>query len=296
MAKETGILQVECDSEWGAGADPGAPQLFATPPVYPATPAAAGRDRIDGGIAIGSSASSATALANEGWSRLEAAGRRHEIDDGEPLKPAIRVLLVRGRETDDAAIGGVLSGRGDFEIAADVGSGEEALMSLDDTAPDVVLIDHRLPSMSAAATCRAILGRSPGAAVAVLAPEVDDASIRECLKAGARAYVLTKPARDLADAIRAISRGERWLGPEIVDRLVTWTQEERRPHSGAPLLSHREKAVLALLAGGKPNREIAERLEVSPSTVKATIASILRKLRAKNRTEAVSTALRLRIL
>lgn len=248
---------------------------------------------------IGSSASSALSL--ERSPRPDAADDRNEVHDGGPLRESrdaasIRVLLVQDQKTDGAGLTAVLSGRGDIGIAGVVRSGEEALNGLDETTPDVVLIDHRLPHMSTAATCRAILRRVPGAAVAVLASEVDDSSIRECLQAGARGYVLTKTGRDLPHVIRTISRGDRWLDPDVVDRIVTWAQEDRHPRSGVPAFTHREKAVLALLAAGRPNREIAARLEVSPGTVKATIASLLRKLRAKNRTEAVSTALRLKIM
>jgi DNA-binding NarL/FixJ family response regulator len=247
---------------------------------------------------IGSSPSSAVALELEPWRPVEDAGHRDGIRNGGSLSEStdtasIRVLLVDDQPAATMRLAASLS-RNASDVDAAVRSGAEAVSSLAHEAPDVVLVVQRSRA-AAAATCRAILQRRPELPVAVLAPNLDDASIRECLTAGARGYAISKANRDLLPVIRAISKGDRWLDPEVVDRIVGWALEDRRPR-GAPPLSHREKAVLALLAAGKPNREIATRLEVSTGTVKATIASLLRKLGAKNRTEAVSTALRFKIL
>jgi DNA-binding NarL/FixJ family response regulator len=251
------------------------------------------------GIVIGSAPFSATTLDVEGWRHVETGGPRREIEDREPLSASsevVRVLLAGAGIADSAGLAAALARHRDIVIAGSVCSGEEALSGIADAVPNVVLLERRQPGMSAAATCRALLHRFPDVAVAVLSPDVDDASIRECLNAGARGYALDRTDRDLAKVIRAVARGDRWLDPEVVDRIIAWALEDRPGRSGVPLLSQRERAVLALLAAGKSNQVIADRLEVSIGTVKATIASLLRKLRAKNRTEAVSTALRLKIL
>ncbi len=153
------------------------------------------------------------------------------------------------------------------------------------SAPDIVLMDLRLPGMSGAECTAAICTRFPEARVIVLTTFGGDENIYRALHAGARAYLLKDVRReDFLSTVRSVHAGECRLPPDVAVRLL-----RRDP---AEELSGRETEVLGLVARGRSNKEIADQLTISESTVKNHMTSILAKLRVPDRAGAVAAAMR----
>jgi two-component system, NarL family, response regulator len=153
----------------------------------------------------------------------------------------------------------------------------------DDLSPDVVVVDLRMPGMNGIQLTAELCARNPEVRILVLTHYDGDEDIVRALKAGARGY-LTKESsgEELVAAIRALHAGEHFLPPEIVERMSL-----RR---GMPELTRRERQVLEQVADGASNREAATTLGISEHTVGLYVSSILSKLGARSRTEAVSIA------
>lgn len=206
----------------------------------------------------------------------------------------IRVMLVDDHEMVRNGLGTFLLIHDDLELVGEAGDGEEALRLFASVQPDVILMDLKMPRMDGVEATQALLARSPEARVIALTSFDDDQLVEQALEAGATGYLLKNvDADDLADAIRAAHRGKPTLGPEATEALL---RVSRRPPSLGHDLTEREREVLALMIDGMTNPKIAEALFVSPTTVKSHVSSILSKLGAATRTEAVSLALQYDVL
>ena len=171
-----------------------------------------------------------------------------------------------------------------LHVVADTGSGEEAVVLFRKHKPDVTLMDLRLPGMSGTETVKAIRSEFPDARMVMISTYVCDEEIYGALQAGAMAYLVKSVQREeLIRAVRKAAAGQRHIPPEIATRLADRVTRSQ--------LSTREIDVLRLLVGGRRNREIANSLDISEGTVKLHVSSILSKLGASDRTEAVTRAL-----
>lgn len=178
----------------------------------------------------------------------------------------------------------------DFEMVGEAADGRQAVEMTRTLAPDVVLMDLMMPGLDGLSALRELKGT--GAKVIMLTSFLDLEKAMACIEEGALGF-LTKdiePA-DLVDAIRAVHRGEPRLHPEVMKRLMVRTAQPHQP-SKRDLLTPRELDVLRALAHGLTNREIAERLVISETTVKTHISSILSKLQLTDRTQAALWAVR----
>ena len=208
----------------------------------------------------------------------------------------IRVLIA-----DDQALvrGGfrmILDGEEDIEVCAEAGDGAEALAAAEETRPDVVLMDVRMPELDGIEATRRLLSapdRRPR--VLVLTTFDLDEYVYEAMRAGASGFMLKDiDPPELAHAVRVVSRGDALLAPAITRRLIE--QYTKRPAPGAgPLaeleeLTARELEVLRLLARGMSNAEIGQELFLSPATVKTHVARVLSKLKLRDRIQAVVLA------
>ena len=176
-----------------------------------------------------------------------------------------------------------------MELVAEAESGEEALRLCDEVQPDVILMDMVMPGMDGATATQAICKRHPGIQVVALTSFPEEGLVQKALQAGAISYLLKDVSADeLAKAIRLAYVGRSTLAPEAVQALVHAVTHPKPEQN----LTEREQEVLSLLVKGLNNREIAERLVVSPSTARYHVSNILAKLGVTNRAEAVALALR----
>ncbi len=202
----------------------------------------------------------------------------------------IRVMLVDDHAVVRSGLSAFLLAFEDLELVGEVRSGEEAVRLCDQYQPDVVLMDLVMPGMDGATATDLIRKKCPQIQVIALTSFKEKDLVEGALKAGAIGYLLKDvTAEELAGAIRAAHAGKPTLAPEAAQALI---QATRSPVNKPGFdLTDREREVLALMVEGLNNNQIANRLVVSVSTAKFHVSSILSKLGASSRTEAVALAL-----
>jgi two-component system nitrate/nitrite response regulator NarL len=206
----------------------------------------------------------------------------------------VRVLLVDDHDLFRTGLRSLLQQHG-FKVT-DAPSGEDAVRECRTFRPDVVVMDMNMPGMSGVETTRMLVTEHPRVAVLMLTVAADDEGVLDAVRAGASGYLL-KSARlpEIVAGIEAAAVGESVLAPRIAGALVTSVRTGPRPGEGVVTdvgLTERERQVLALIAEGYDNAEIAARLYVSPSTVKNHISHVLEKLGLDNRVQAAAFAIR----
>jgi DNA-binding NarL/FixJ family response regulator len=204
----------------------------------------------------------------------------------------IRILVVDDHPVVRDGLVAMLNTQPDFAVVGEAATGAEAVERAAALAPDVILLDLEMPEMDGVAALRKIRAARPGAPVLVFTAFDADERIVGAVQAGAQGYLLKGAPRDeLFNAIRVVSAGGSLLQPVIASKLLQHLsqQTDERAQTLEPL-TDREMEVLALLAQGKTNKEIAAALVISERTVKFHVGSILGKLGAGNRTEAVTIA------
>ena len=201
----------------------------------------------------------------------------------------IRVLVVDDHALYRDGARGILGDHDDIEVVGDADSGEMALALVNQLAPDVVLMDIRLPGINGIDATRQIRARHRSVNVLIVSAYDDDEYVRAALEAGASGYLCkTAPSRELMDAVRAIAAGGSVVKPDVLARLVAPPPPADPTHIG---LTDREQAVLELLALALPNKKIATRLAMSTRTVERHCDNIYSKFAVHSRTEAVLWAL-----
>jgi NarL family two-component system response regulator LiaR len=210
-----------------------------------------------------------------------------------PTQP-IRVMLVDDHTMVRAGLATFLMVFDDFELVGEAESGRTAIKLCAEVLPDVVLMDMSMPDMDGITTTRLIRQKFPRVRVIALTSFKEGRLVRDALEAGAIGYLLKDvSAEELAQAIRAAHSGRATLSSEAEQSLV---QTANQPPAPGLDLTGRERDVLALMVEGLNNTQIAGRLSISLSTVKSHVSNILSKLGAASRTEAVTLALRNRLV
>ncbi|HLS73559.1 MAG TPA: response regulator transcription factor, partial [Actinomycetaceae bacterium] len=187
-------------------------------------------------------------------------------------------------------------------VVGEAADGDEALARVAELAPDVLLLDLRMPGRDGIATLEALRERGSEVPVLILTTFDDDELVLRALRAGARGYLLKDVAlEELVGAIRALAAGETLVQPALTDRLLRGIGTRPEPDDFTHLptpepLTPRETEILRLLASGFTNRQIAEALFLAEGTVKNHISTVLAKLGVKDRTRAVLRALHLGLL
>jgi two-component system, NarL family, response regulator len=201
----------------------------------------------------------------------------------------IRVLCVDDHPLIRKGIASILANEPDIELAAEAATGDEAIGAFRQVRPHVTLMDLRMPGMDGIEATRAILQEFPAARIIALTSYAGDQDIYRALDAGVRGYLLKETVHaDVLGAIRAVHAGKHLLPPDVASRLSE--------HFPEIALTRRETEVLGLVAHGLGNREIADRLGTATGTVKMHVQNILEKLRAADRTQAVTIAIQRGIL
>ena len=205
----------------------------------------------------------------------------------------IGVLLVDDQAMIRAGLRMVLESEPDIAVVAEASNGAEAVAVGKRERPDVVLMDVRMPEMDGIEATRRLLEVAPDIKVIVVTTFDIDDYVYGALRAGASGFLLKDaPPDDLIDAIRIVAGGDALIAPSITKRLIAEFAERReeRPVQGLDELTDRETEVLALIARGLSNAEIAEELFVSETTVKTHVSHILTKLDLRDRVQAVVAA------
>ena len=207
---------------------------------------------------------------------------------GKPTRsPAglVRVLVVDDHPVLREGVAAVLTGESDLTIVGEAGDGREAIEKFRALQPDVTVMDLHMPLMSGIDAMHAIRLEAPQARIVVLATLAGDVLAARALKAGAHGYVLKERVRDdLPDIIRAVHSGMKRIEPVIALQIADYACD--------PTLTSREIEILQLVSGGNSNKRIAKTLTIGEETVKSHVRNIISKLDARDRTHAMTLAVR----
>ncbi len=206
------------------------------------------------------------------------------------MSKRIRVVVVDDHEMVRRGLASFITSIDDLELAGEASNGLEAIQICQQVNPDVVLMDLVMAVMDGVTAIRKLRQLQPRLPIIALTSAADAATVTAAMQAGATSYLLKNVDTDqLALAIHAAYRGERVLAPEATQALIT---AATRPTSAHYNLSEREREVLQHMIEGLTNSEIADRMYISRSTVKFHVSSLLAKLNATTRAEAIAIALK----
>lgn len=201
----------------------------------------------------------------------------------------IRIMIADDHPILRDGVAALLAGEPDMLLVGEASDGAEAVRSYGALRPDVTLMDLQMPGMGGVAAIRTIRAQYPRARILVLTTYDGDVQAAEALRAGAAGFLLkTALRRELLDTIRTVHAGRRYVPAAIAQEIAL--------HAGDEALSEREQAVLALVARGLANKEVAWELGVAEDTIKTHLKNIFGKLGVSDRTLAVTTAIRRGIL
>ncbi len=219
---------------------------------------------------------------------------------GASANDPIRVLICDDHALFRRGLIMVLESEEGMEVVAEAEDGEDALRKAEEAAPDVVLMDVRMPRMSGIEATRAIAAAVPTTKILMLTVSDEEEDLYEAVKAGATGYLLKEISiEEVANAIRAVVTGQSLISPSMASKLLNEFNnlaKQAQQRVAVPKLTDRELQVLKLVAQGMSNREVADQLFISENTVKNHVRNILEKLHLHSRMEAVVYAVREKLL
>ncbi len=208
----------------------------------------------------------------------------------------VRVMIADDHPLVRSGLRFLLEREGEFDVVAEAADGYEAIDLAALHKPDVVLLDVGMPRLSGPDAALSIAQKTPATRIVMVSMHSDESYVLRALKAGARGYLLkASPEADVLAAVRAVAAGNAYFSPSITKLLIEeYVLEARRRgvEDSYDLLSVREKEILLMLASGKSNREIAEQLHISISTVETHRNNIFQKLHLHNLAELILYAVR----
>lgn len=204
-----------------------------------------------------------------------------------PAKARTRLVLVDDSELVRMGLRSLLSTQPAIEIVAEAGSVATGIETCLRHHPDVALLDIRLPDGTGFDICRAVLKALPSTRVLILTSVADDALVDEAIRAGAHGYLLKDiDSRGLVQAIHDVAAGKSILDPAVTARVMQFVKSGGASDNALASLSPQEKRVLALIAEGLTNKEVAQQLGLSDKTVKNYLSTVFEKLHVSRRAEA----------
>jgi len=197
--------------------------------------------------------------------------------------PKLRVILADDHPVVRDGLAAIINQQPDMQVVAEAADGEEAIALFHREQPDVMVLDLRMPKRDGVAVVEQVLGVNPKARLLIMTTFDGDEDIFRCLSQGAKGYLLKdSPRQEILNAIRAVSQDQPYTSSSIAAKAL---QRMAKPN-----LTKREVDVIQLLAQGRSNKDIARRLSITEGTAKTHVKSILLKLDAISRTEAVTVA------
>lgn len=210
----------------------------------------------------------------------------------------MKILLVDDHEVVRLGLKALLSRNAQFQVVAEAGNASEALDRVARYKPDVVVMDIRLPGKSGIEATREIVSKYPETKVIMLTSYAEEELLFDAISAGASGYVLKQiGSGELVNALEKIGRGESLLDPSLMQKVFQRVREASRKAEDEAFasLSDQELKILALVAKGKTNKEIADAVFLSEKTVRNYVSSILSKLHLSTRSEAAAYAVQHRV-
>ena len=206
----------------------------------------------------------------------------------------VRIFLLDDHEVVRRGVRELLEVEDDLEVVGEAGTAEEALARIPATAPDVAIIDMRLPDGNGVEVCREVRSRNPEVQCVVLTSFADDEALFDSIMAGAAGYLLKQiKGTDLVDGIRRVAAGQSLLDPTVTERVLERLRRGPEEDERLSRLTDQERKILDLIAEGLTNRQIGERMFLAEKTVKNYVSNLLSKLGMERRTEAAVFAARL---
>jgi DNA-binding NarL/FixJ family response regulator len=214
------------------------------------------------------------------------------------VRESVRVLIADDQALFRRGLFVVLGLEPDIDVVAEAQNGQEAIAKATDLAPDVVLLDVRMPGMDGIEAARRIREILPSTKILMLTVSDEEDDLYEAIKAGANGYLLKEiSVEEVAAAIQAVMQGQSLISPSMASKLLIEfnalaRRAAERDELPAPVLTARELEVLRLVARGMSNKDVADQLFISENTVKNHVRNILEKLHLHSRMEAVMYAVR----
>ncbi|MBA2264681.1 MAG: response regulator transcription factor [Chloroflexi bacterium] len=210
----------------------------------------------------------------------------------------IRILIADDHEVVRIGLAALLDAQEGFSVVAQAASGEEAVRMARHHRPDVVVMDIRMPNGSGIDACRAITAELEGTPVVMLTSHADSEALFDAIDAGASGYVLKRVgSSELVGAVRTVAGGGSLLDPAVTRRVLDRIRSASRLEEAGAFadLTEQERRVLAHIADGASNREIAARMGLAPKTVRNYVSNLLGKLSLDSRAQAAAYAIRNRL-
>ncbi len=201
----------------------------------------------------------------------------------------IRILLVDDHEVVRVGLKKVLTADPQMVVAGEAATADEAVARAQADRPDIVLMDIRLPDGDGIQACREILATCPDVRVIFLTSFADDETMLAAVLAGAHGFCVKRmDVESLVQSIKRVAAGESVLDPVATQRMLDWVRAGGVPPAGQQTLSPQEQRIVALVAEGKTNKEIAQEMGLSPNTVKNYLSNAFQKLQITRRSQAVA--------